>query len=55
MSIKAEEHKDFKLGAREFWEMSKNIRDNDEDDNYNPNAVRKARAGPVINVKKSKW
>ena len=52
---KAEEHKDFKLGAREFWEMSKNIRDNDEDDNYNPNAVRKARAGPVINVKKSKW
>jgi hypothetical protein len=34
---KAESHKDFKLGSREFWEISKNINSDDEDEVYDPN------------------
>ena len=49
---KATGHKDFKLGSKEFWEMSKDIGSDDEEDNYNPNAQKK---GPRINVKKSRW
>jgi hypothetical protein len=43
---------DFKLGAKEFWEMSKNIKD-DDDEPYNPEQYRKV--GQKINVKKTKW
>jgi hypothetical protein len=43
---------DFKLGAKEFWEMSKNIKDDDEEP-YNPEQYRKV--GQKINVKKTKW
>ena len=51
---KANAHKDFKLGSLEFWEMSKNINSDDEDeDAYNPSAFNKK--GPRINVKKNKW
>ena len=49
---KATGHKDFKLGSKEFWEMSKDIGSDDEEDNYDPNAQKK---GPRINVKKSRW
>lgn len=53
---KAANHSDFKLGAKEFWELSKDIgSDDDDDEPYDPNAARKQR-GPRINVKKtSKW
>jgi hypothetical protein len=53
---KAANHGDFKLGAKEFWELSKDIGSDDEDDEpYDPNAARKQK-GPRINVKKtSKW
>jgi hypothetical protein len=44
---------DFKLGAKEFWEMSKNIKDDDEETPYNPEQYRKV--GQKINVKKTKW
>lgn len=44
---------DFKLGAKEFWEMSKNIKDDDDDQPYNPEQYRKI--GQKINVKKTKW
>ena len=44
---------DFKLGAKEFWEMSKNIKDDEEDAPYNPEQYRKV--GQKINVKKTKW
>ena len=43
---------DFKLGAKEFWEMSKNIKE-DEEEVYNPEQYRKV--GQKINVKKTKW
>jgi len=50
---KAEPHKDFKLGSKEFWELSKDIQSDDEDQ-YDPSTSGNKRA-PKINVKKSKW
>jgi AAA+ ATPase superfamily predicted ATPase len=52
---KAQNHKDFRLGSKEFWELSKNLDSDDEDEMYDPNSVQKKGAGPKINVKKSKW
>jgi len=52
---KAEPHGDFKLGSKEFWEISKEINSDDDEDMYDPHAARKARSGPKINVKKSRW
>jgi len=50
---KASGHKDFKLGSKEFWEMSKDIDSDDDDgDTYDPSSQQK---GPRINVKKNKW
>ena len=51
---KAESHKDFRLGSREFWEISKNINSDDEDEVYDPNKGVK-RQGQKINVRKNKW
>ena len=51
---KADAHNDFKLGSKEFWELSKNINSDDEDETYDPNKSRKGNA-PKINVKKSRW
>jgi hypothetical protein len=50
---KAEERRNFKLGSKEFWEMSKNLGSDDEDE-YNPTQY-KNKKGPNINVKKTKW
>lgn len=52
---KADHHNDFKLGSKEFWEMSKNIRDDDDEPIYDPNSSKKRGAGPRISVKKSRW
>ena len=53
---KAEPHHDFKLGAKEFWELSKDINSDEEDEkSYDPQAVKKRGQGPKINVKKTKW
>ena len=51
---KAVAHRDFKLGSKEFWEMSKDLDSDDEDQGtaFDPRGGRK---GPAINVKKSKW
>jgi len=51
---KADHHNDFKLGSKEFWEMSKNLTDDDEE-KYDPNNIKKRGQGPKINVKKTKW
>jgi hypothetical protein len=51
---KADSHGDFRMGSKEFWDLSKNIGSDDEDEAYDPNASRK-KSGPRINVKKSKW
>ena len=50
---KAAAHGEFKLGSKEFWEISKNLGSDDEEDDYDPNAFKKR--GPTINVKKNKW
>ena len=49
---KAGPHREFKLGSKEFWELSKDLASDDEEESYDPKAQRK---GPRINVKKSKW
>jgi hypothetical protein len=52
---KADPHNDFKLGSKEFWELSKQLNDDDEEEQYDPNNVKKRGQGPKIAVKKSKW
>ena len=52
---KADAHNDFKLGSKEFWELSKGMTDDDEEEQYDPNNTKKRGQGPKINVKKSKW
>lgn len=53
---KADNHNDFRLGSKEFWELSKQINDDDEEEQYDPNNVKKRGQGPRIAVKKSnKW
>jgi hypothetical protein len=51
---KAEHYGEFRLGSKEFWELSKDIESDDEEKAYNPNDGKK-RSGPKINVKKNKW
>jgi len=48
---KAESHPDFKLGSKEFWELSKNLTDKDEDEIYDHNKNKKRSVH--INVKKT--
>ena len=51
---KAQQHGPFKLGSKEFWEISKNLGSDDEDNKpYDPASAKGK--GPKINVKKSKW
>ena len=52
---KAQLHNNFKLGSKEFWDLSKDIGSDDEDPNYDPNNIRSKSGGPRINVKKNKW
>ena len=52
---KAQNHQDFRLGSKEFWELSKNLNSDDEDESYDPQASRRKSAGPKISVKKSTW
>jgi hypothetical protein len=50
---KAEHHANFKLGSKEFWELSKNLPDEEEVAQYDPTAIKKNVT--KINVKKTKW
>ena len=53
---KAQQQKNFRLGSKEFWEISKNLDSDDEDDNpYDPESSKKKSAGPKINVRKNAW
>jgi hypothetical protein len=53
---KADNHNDFKLGSKEFWELSKSINSDDEDEKYDPDSVKKRGAGQKITIKKAnKW
>ena len=50
---KAEPHSDFKLGSKEYWDLSKNMDSDDEEDTYDPESGRKKH--PKINVRKARW
>jgi len=53
---KADNHGDFRLGSKEFWELSKSLKDDDEEEQYDPNKSKKRGGGPKISVKKAnKW
>ena len=52
---KAENRPTFRLGSKEFWEISKGMGSDDEDEAYDPNNARKRKPGSQINVKKTKW
>lgn len=51
---KAEQRPAYKIGSQQFWEISKNLTDNNEEDEYDPSKGKK-RAGQQILVKKNKW
>ena len=50
---KADSHNDFKLGTKEFWELSKNIHSDDEEEAFDPS--KKKKNVQQIKVKKVKW
>ena len=50
---KASAHGKFRLGSKEFWELSAQMDSDDEEEEVFDSAS--ARKGPRINVKKSKW
>ena len=51
---KASEHNDFKLGSKEFWELSKDLNSDDEEgEDFDPTALMNKKHGPVINVRKN--
>jgi hypothetical protein len=53
---KADNHNDFRLGSKEFWELSKGLPDEDQEEQYDPTKSKKRGAGPKISVKKTtKW
>ena len=53
---KGDNHNDFKLGSKEFWELSKGYHSDEEDEQYDPNSAKKRGQGPKISVKKTtKW
>jgi hypothetical protein len=52
---KADFHNDFRLGSKEFWEMSKNKSNAPQEERYNPNSIKKRGNVPKISVKKTKW
>ena len=51
---KAEKHPDFRLGSKEYWDLSKNMGSDDEDEAYDPSKSKKKSSQP-INVKKTKY
>jgi len=53
---KADSHNDFRLGSKEFWELSKGYNSDDDEEKYDPNATKKRGSGQKISVKKTnKW
>ena len=51
---KAQARPDFKLGSKEFWELSKDLGDDDDNEAFDPNKNKKNK-GQQVTVKKTKW
>jgi hypothetical protein len=55
---KADAHPDFRLGSKEFWELSKSIPlegDEEANEQYDPSNLKKRGQGPKLSVRKNKW
>ena len=54
---RAEIHPEFRIGAKEFWQLSaattQEESDDDEEELYNVEVLRKSKKGPAINVQKT--
>jgi hypothetical protein len=50
---KADPHNNFKLGSKEYWELSKNINSDDEENESFDS--KKSTKGPNIRVRKNRW
>jgi len=51
---KAEGHGPFKLGSKQFWDLSKDLDSDEEEEEFNPDMAKKSK-GPRVNVRKTKW
>tara|TARA_B100001057_G_scaffold491128_1_gene580737 strand:+ start:1006 stop:1842 length:837 start_codon:yes stop_codon:yes gene_type:complete len=51
---KAQPRGEFKLGSKEFWELSRDLNSDEEEEAYDPQKASRAR-GPKISVRKSRW
>lgn len=51
---KAEGHGPFRLGSKQFWDLSKDLDSDDEEEEFNPDMAKKSK-GPRVNVRKTKW
>jgi hypothetical protein len=52
---KASSHPDFKLGSKQFWDLSKQYSSEKSEPVYDPSSAQKRRPGQTINVKKSRY
>jgi hypothetical protein len=53
---KASPHNNFRLGSKEYWDLSKDLHSDEEDgETYDPNKMNKKKNAPRINVRKNKW
>ena len=53
---KAQPRGNFRLGSKEFWDISVGLNSDDEDEAYDPNKGGTGRnRGPKISVRKSRW
>jgi hypothetical protein len=51
---KAQPRGDFKLGSREFWDLSRDLNSDEDEEPYDPRRATKSR-GPRISVRKNRW
>lgn len=53
---KASAHNNFRLGSKEYWDLSKDLQSDEEDgEMYDPNKMNKKKNATRINVRKNKW
>lgn len=53
---KASSHPEFKIGSKEYWDLSKNLPDEDEEEPYDSRKIKRRGNEPRINVKKTnRW
>jgi hypothetical protein len=53
---RAESRPDYRLGSKQFWDMSEQMKhDSDDEGEYNPNAGKKAKGANIVVKKKNSW